>query len=129
MKVIIAGSRTFDNYEELEKVCDRLLINQTEIEIISGDGNGGFVNGKKVHGADQLGIQYAESRSYKVTKFPANWDMYGKSAGPKRNLLMTVYAAGEENGLIAFWDKKSRGTKNMIELAKQYKLRVKIHKI
>jgi hypothetical protein len=35
---------------------------------------------------------------------------------------MTNYA----DALIAFWDGKSRGTKNMIELAKQNNLKVKI---
>lgn len=30
--------------------------------------------------------------------------------------------------LIAFWDYKSGGTKNMIEQAEEYKLRIKIKK-
>jgi hypothetical protein len=128
MKIIIAGTRTFNNYAELERVCDRLLINQTEIEIVSGDGDGGFVNGEKVHGTDQLGIQYAQNRGYLLTKFPANWKTFKRAAGPVRNRQMAEYV-GEGGGLIAFWDGKSPGTKSMIDFAKEFKLIVKIHAI
>ena len=49
-----------------------------------------------------------------MTKFPADWNRFGRTAGPKRNKQMANYA----NTLVAFWDGKSRGTKNMIDLAK-----------
>ena len=53
---------------------------------------------------------------------PADWEKYGRSAGPKRNAQMAEIA----NALIAFWDGQSRGTKNMIETAKQKGLIVKV---
>jgi len=114
MKVIIAGSRKFNDYKKLCKICDHLLQNQTNIEIVSGTAKG----------ADKLGEQYAKERGFKLTKFPANWNKYGKAAGPKRNQQMAQYA----DALIAFWDGKSRGTKNMITLARSLKLRIKIYK-
>jgi len=69
-----------------------------------------------------LGEHYAKEKGYKITQFPANWKRYGKAAGPKRNQEMANYA----DVLIAFWDGKSRGTKHMIELAKNRNLKIKI---
>jgi hypothetical protein len=113
MKVIIAGSRAFTDYQKLKKECNQFLQEQTNIEIVSGD---------HYKGADKLGIKYANERGLDLIKFPADWDSYGKAAGPKRNSKMASYA----DALIAFWDGKSRGTNNMIQLAKQKGLRVKV---
>jgi len=113
MKLIIAGGRNFVNYEQLCKECDHLLHDQTNIEIVSG---------AYYKGADKLGEQYAVERGFLLTKFPANWNQYGKAAGPKRNRQMANYA----NALIAFWDGKSRGTKNMIDLAKRFNLKIEV---
>ncbi len=110
MKLIIAGGRNFTNYKKLCQACDHLLQDQTNIEIVSG---------AYYKGADKLGEQYAKERGYKITQFPANWNKYGKSAGPKRNQQMANYA----NALIAFWDGKSKGTKNRIDLAKSSHLK------
>ena len=111
MKVIIAGSREFDDYEVLRNYCDHVLQNQTDIEIVSGT----------ARGADQLGERYAIERDYKITRFPADWNK-GKSAGYIRNEKMANYA----DALIAFWNGMSRGTEHMINLAKQYKLKIRI---
>ena len=112
MKVIIAGGREFNNYKLLKESCDRILSRQTDIEIVSG----------KALGADKLGEDYAEEKGYKVTEFPADWKKYNKGAGPIRNKQMAEYA----DGLIAFWDGESKVTKNMIDLAKKYNLKVKV---
>jgi hypothetical protein len=112
MKVIIAGSRNFNDYDKLFQVCTRTLLNKNEIEIVSGTANG----------ADKLGEKFAIDNGYSLKKFPANWEKFGIKAGSKRNAEMGEYA----DGLIAFWDGKSKGTKNMIALAKRKKLRVRI---
>lgn len=112
MKVIIAGSRTFNNYEILLKACDFYLKKTTDIEIVSGGAKG----------ADELGERYAEERGYLIKRFPADWNKHGKSAGYIRNGLMAHYS----DALIAFWDGKSKGTKNMIEQAKKNNLNIKI---
>lgn len=110
MKVIIAGSRTFNDYELLKTFADRLLRNLTNVEIVSGG----------ARGADSLGERYAKEKGYKLKIFPAEWDKYGKSAGFMRNIVMGDYA----DGLIAFWDGKSSGTKHMIDYARQKGLKV-----
>ena len=101
MKVIVAGGRDFCNYDLLAEKLDYLLSNHTNIEIVCGEAKG----------ADSLGKMYAQCRKYKVLSYPADWDKYGKSAGIRRNREMAEAA----DALVAFWDGKSRGTKNMIE--------------
>ena len=111
-KVIIAGGREFDNYEELCKVADFKLSEKSEIEVVSGTAKG----------ADQLGEKYAKERGYALKQFPADWNRFGLSAGYKRNEDMAIYA----DALIAFWDGKSKGTKHMIELARKHKIMIKV---
>jgi hypothetical protein len=76
-----------------------------------------------VHG-DARGIDRAAgdiaAGTWPVRKFPAAWDLHGKSAGPIRNREMANYA----DALIAIWDGESRGTKNMITTATQCGLKV-----
>lgn len=117
VKVIIAGGRDFDNYQYLKDCCDYIvdILKVTaeepiEIVIVSG----------AAKGADKLGERYASEKNYKVNRYPADWDTYGKSAGFRRNEVMAKNA----DVLIAFWDGTSKGTKHMIDLAGAYKLRV-----
>ena len=114
-RVIIAGSRWFSDYALLKRTMDTLLSNiKEDITVVCG----------KARGADTLGEQYAKERGYAVAYFPADWDKYGKAAGFIRNEQMAQNA----DALVVFWDGKSRGTKNMIELAAKYKLKVRIKK-
>ena len=113
MKIIIAVSRNFTDYPKLKKECDPFLQDQKNIEIVSGC---------HYKGADNLGIQYANENDFNLIKFPADWNKFGKAAGPKRNKEMAIFS----DALIAFWDGKSRGTKNMIKFAKQKGLIVKV---
>lgn len=114
-RVIIAGSRGFDNYDLLCAYADYKLSKITdEIEIVSG----------RAKGADQLGERYAKERGYSLRIFPAEWDIYGKRAGYLRNVKMAEYA----DALLAFWDGESRGTKNMIYEARSRGLKIGIKK-
>jgi len=110
MKVIVAGSRTFTDYELLKLTCDNIKNKITEI--VSGG----------ARGADKLGEQYAVESGFSIKQFPADWDRWGKSAGYKRNAEMAEYA----DALIAFWDGSSKGTKHMIDLAKKNNLKIKV---
>jgi len=112
MKIIIAGSRNFNDYNLLKSSCDNLLTQFTNIEIVSGT----------ARGADKLGERYAREKGYSIKEFPANWDKFGKSAGYIRNDEMAQYA----DMLIAFWDGTSKGTKHMIDLANKRSLKVEI---
>ena len=99
-KVIVAGGRDFNNYKGLSDSLDYLLKNiNDDIQIVCG----------MARGADRL-------------YFPADWDRDGKSAGFKRNVKMAEYA----DALVAFWDGTSKGTKHMIETAKEKGLDIRI---
>lgn len=112
-RVIIAGTRNFSNYSLLVEYADKKLAEVSKrdsIEIVSGGASG----------ADALGERYAKERGYCIRRFDAEWKRYGRAAGPRRNKQMAKYA----DALLAYWDGKSRGTKNMIELAKANGLKV-----
>ncbi len=119
IRIIVAGGRDFQDYPLLEH----------ELDIIIGGmpwNNMTFISGT-AKGADQLGEKYAEERKLNVRRFPANWNTYGKAAGPIRNAQMAKYASeGTKGILVAFWDGKSKGTKNMIQEARNKDLIVKI---
>ena len=116
LRIIVAGSRTFNDYDLLESTLSDYLKENNNVTIISG----------AAKGADQLGERFARKYRYNLKYFPAQWDMYGKSAGPIRNRKMAEYAAEERGVLFAFWDGKSRGTKSMIDLAKKSGLEVHV---
>lgn len=107
--VIIAGSRDFHDYAVLERAIQESgwLIG----EVVSGC----------ARGVDQLGERWAAQHGIPVRRFPAQWrnpvtGENDRSAGHRRNADMARYASG----LIALWDGRSPGTKNMIEQIRNY---------
>ena len=114
VKVIIAGGRDYENYNELECVADHMLeklMNTHDIVIISGG----------ARGADAMAMRYANHRGFELIVMPADWNTHGRSAGYKRNAQMAEAATH----LIAFWDGVSRGTKHMIDIA--HSMKIKVH--
>lgn len=115
-KVIVAGSRNFQDDEFLTERLDHLLSNKVAagvpIEIVSGTAKG----------ADTLGEEYAALRGHQVKRMPADWDRYGRSAGYRRNEEMAIYA----DACVVFWDGESRGTKHMIDLCAKHKIPCKV---
>lgn len=103
MKLIIAGSRDFNDYFLMCKSIASLGLKIDEV--ISGG----------ARGADSLGEKWALEHLVPVKYFPANWDGEGAAAGIKRNHRMGDYA----DYLIAFWDSKSPGTLDMITYMQQ----------
>ena len=108
-RVIVAGGRDFNDYVLLKQVCDQMLENKKQthqITIVSGG----------ARGADALAMQYARdpSNDFNLVIMNANWELHGKSAGFIRNTEMAEFS----NALIAFWDSGSKGTKHMIDTAK-----------
>jgi hypothetical protein len=113
-KLIIAGSREFNNYSFLKDKIDFLLKNVVEdVEIVSG----------AARGADTLGEQYARENNLNVKLFPADWSK-GNSAGFIRNEEMAKYA----NACVVFWMNNSKGTKHMIDLSQKHNLKLRIYK-
>ena len=115
MKTIIAGHRDYQNYEEMKSVLDAYHKETPITEVVSG----------KARGADTMGEWWAKQNNIPVQPFPAEWNKYGKAAGPIRNKQMAKYAA-PDGALVAFLAPNSVGTKNMIEQATFYKLKIKV---
>ena len=114
-RVVIAGCRDYNNYDEAKPYIDYCLSNirkENNIVIVSGCASG----------ADAIGERYAEENGFKIERYPANWKAYCKSAGPRRNKQM----AKASDYVICFWDGKSKGTKSMIDCAKLYNKPIKI---
>lgn len=103
MKTIIAGSRSITDYNILLQIMKEIDFNITEI--VSGTAKG----------ADSLGERYAIENNIPLKKFPADWNKWGKVAGRIRNGQMNMYS----DALILLWDGKSRGSKHMLEIAKE----------
>ena len=100
MKTIIAGCRDFKDYNLLKDKVDYHRNTYPITEVVCGGATG----------ADELGEIYAGQNSIPVKSFSADWNLHGRAAGPIRNRQMAEYA----DCLIAVWDGKSKGTKNMI---------------
>ena len=128
MRVIIAGSREFNDYNLLVQKCNEYFYQLSQEGLLSNDVQTDIANMEIVSGtakgADKLGERFAEDYNIKIKRLPANWDLYGKSAGYRRNEEMALYAKQDNGVLIAFWDGKSKGTKHMIQLANRHELRV-----
>jgi hypothetical protein len=101
LKVIIAGGRDYHEYTTLVAAVANSQFTITEV--VSGGASG----------VDALGEKYARDFKIPLKVFRADWNTYGKAAGPMRNKEMALYA----DALIALWDGKSKGTKNMIDQA------------
>jgi hypothetical protein len=111
VKVIIAGSRTL--HPTVVDIFDALAqAGFAPREIVSGTASG----------VDVCGENYGVLYNIPVKRFPADWVLLGRRAGYARNCQMADYA----DALLAFWDEKSRGTKHMIDIAKEKGLEVHV---
>jgi hypothetical protein len=106
MRVLVCGGRTFDDdvtlYDTLNKI-------NTEVDIID------VIISGNARGADQLGEEYAKDNNIETEVYPAQWNLYGKSAGYKRNTQMLV--EGKPDLVIAF--PGGKGTAMMVKIAKE----------
>lgn len=122
-KLIVAGGRDFNDYEllthELKHLGNETYADKA-VSIVSG----------MASGADALAVDFAREYVVHLYEFPADWDNvegvpqqliryrngkpYNVRAGHARNARMAMFA----DGLLAFWDGKSKGTQNMIESMK-----------
>ena len=103
MRTIIAGSREITDYNILCQCIDRCPFKDKITLVISGT----------ARGVDQMGERWAEENNIPIQRFPANWEKYGRGAGPIRNRQM----ANNADALIVLMIPESRGSKNMYETA------------
>jgi len=117
MRCIIAGSRDVIDYHIVEKAIQASGWTDEITVVVSG----------RARGVDRFGEYWARVNGVPVDPYPVTseeWETYGKGAGHRRNAIMAENA----DALIAVWDGKSRGTRNMIELASRKGLRVFVYR-
>lgn len=108
MRVLICGSRDWTDVAAIRAaLCHVMAENHVELVI---DG--------AARGADSLGHETAVKWNIPTARFPANWQQYGKAAGPIRNQQMLD--EGKPDLVLAFYDPAtSRGTKDMVQRARK----------
>lgn len=107
MRVLVCGGRDYKNqdlvFETLAKIHDKTPITL----VIEGGANG----------ADFWGGYWADQNFIPHLRVPADWNRYGRGAGPRRNLRMLDY---KPELVIAF--PGGAGTENMVKVALQNKV-------
>jgi len=95
MKLLVAGSRDYYDYDEFSDIMNFIHEKHNIAEIVSGG----------ARGADTLAERWAKANNIPIKIFKADWDTYGKSAGFIRNANMHGYLSQFENRMcICFWD-------------------------
>jgi hypothetical protein len=123
MRLIVAGSRTFDDFKLLCKKLDALTAKAKKVILIHGG----------APGADRLSEEWFRKRwKQDQEKFKTyeihhpDYEKYPAKVAPiKRNSSM-VRSAGEKGCLAAFWDGKSHGTRDIIMKARKAGLQVRV---
>lgn len=115
MKLAVVGSRNFDEqfYDEIKYILSTLIEREPVDTIVSGGAKG----------VDSMAERFADENRISKVIFPAQWGVYGTSAGMIRNKKIVDYC----DKLVAFWDGKSPGTKNSIDLAKEQDKLLKVY--
>jgi hypothetical protein len=109
VRVLVCGSRSWEDSKYIFTKLDRLNRNLGFDAVIEGC----------ARGADSIAEDWAKSRSIQLNHFPAQWEEFGKAAGPIRNKQMLV--EGKPELVIAFHVdlEKSKGTRNMVKLSRR----------
>ena len=108
MKVIISGSRSITDQSIVEKAIKESNFSISEV----------FCGCAK--GVDSCGRVYAEKHKIPIKEFEPNRSKFGTAAVIMNNVAMAVHA----DALIAVWDGRSVGTRQMIEEANHRNLKV-----
>ena len=115
-RVVIAGSRNFNDYAMFSAVVDRCLSRiRTEYDIIILSGH--------CSGADMMAERYAQENGLGLEVFPADWSL-GRKAGPLRNKQMVNVA----DYAIAF-PSGGCGTQSLINFAHQKGIPTKVYPV
>ena len=114
MRIIVAGSRTFADYDRLAKALDKLTDgwDRKEMTLISGHAKG----------ADKLGEQWAEERRIMREIHHPDYQKHGEKLAPIiRNTEMVKSGA---DLAVVCWDGESKGTFDLMTKAKKAGIRV-----
>ena len=108
--LLIAGSRNYTDRDTFNRVTEEYLDSEDAFTVIVAGG---------AAGADELAKDYALEHGLQYIEFPADWEKYGRAAGPKRNDEMVKFIKEKNGRALYFWDGESKGTKQCIESARK----------
>lgn len=114
-KVAISGSRNYPSGKSwLVQQCIATEYRRCNGEIL-------FLVGDCPTGVDSITKSFLETAGWDFKEFFADWEKYGKKAGPYRNMDMIDYGA---ELLIAFPENGSKGTRQCATYAKSLNIPV-----
>jgi len=102
MRLLVAGGRNYKDRERVFSEIDSIALNCDDLIII---------HGSCPTGADNFADEWALENGVPCDAYPAEWQRYGRSAGPRRNQLMIDQ--GKPDMALLF--PGGRGTKNMFD--------------
>jgi hypothetical protein len=120
MRILITGSRTWDDYDTLSTEITKAIIDWVQDHPGLDKGPIDWVtiiHGNNPRGADFLADRFAtDVLGVKVERYDADWSQFGKFAGIKRNMLMVDKGA---DVCLAFIRQKSKGATHCRDYAKR----------
>jgi|RhiMetdeSRZDD1v2_1073273.scaffolds.fasta_scaffold325799_2 SLOG family YspA-like protein len=117
MRLLVTGSRDWEG-RYAEARINQVLNTVLALSDILGD-KLTVVHGACPTGADQITDAWAVRREHDgvaVERYPANWQRYGKGAGPRRNEELVRLGADMCIGFLR--QDNSTGTKNCLALSR-----------
>ena len=114
MKVLVCGDRNWSEEAPIRRELEKL---PSGTMIIHG----------AARGADTLAEKVARDLGLPFMFFPAQWELFGKAAGPIRNMKML---ACDPDLVMAFHKDidASKGTKHMVGIAKARGIKTEVFK-
>jgi hypothetical protein len=110
VRILVTGSRDWDDEEAIEKVLHNAFITAgTRMDTVLVHGG--------ARGADTIAARLWARQGLPTEEHPADWDRYGTSAGYLRNREMVLSGP---LACFAFIRDASPGTSSCIELARQF---------
>jgi len=113
-RVLVCGGRDFCDKAILWKTLDETFPHSETDSYGNWLPVGTLIHGDCPTGADALADEYAVVNWLDLKTFPANWEKYGRAAGPIRNAQMLD--EGRPDIVIAF--PGGRGTADMVSKAR-----------
>lgn len=112
---MITGSREVPKMtqKKIEDALEKLHDNHSFSLLLSGGATG----------VDQMGEMWAKQKNIAIKQELPNWKEYGKSAGVLRNQTLV----NEADIVVAFWNGRSKGTKDAIQRAVKANKIVKLY--
>lgn len=120
-RILITGSRVWKDKAAIVKALIEELATCTEpVVIVHGAQKRWDHKGQRFIGADFYADEIAREVGLEVDPHPADWDRYGRAAGPIRNreMVATLNAANGDR-VLAFPIGDSRGTRGCMAIAEE----------